>query len=413
METRSAAPRLAHTEAEKLAQARRLGWLLDDAQYSQQNGVPAGLAIAVKDNIDVAGFLTRNGTPGARWRTPVVSAPAWDVLARAGGWCVGKTAMHEMAWGVTTAALPGPIDAERMTGGSSGGSAAVVAAGAVRAALGTDTGGSIRIPSALCGVVGLRPTHGAIETAGITALAAQQDVVGPIAADVETAAMLFEILAARAVVPAAGGIRDQRIGVLARTGRLTTDVAAAYEATLVLLAEAGAELIEIDTALPRVTASVSLLRMLISADTLYGDEVRRDPRGHGPEARALLTLGAEFATATDVVDRAAAAVKVQTSELFARHRLDVMLTPTCPCVAPKRPATTIGIGGRNEHVDAALTRFTAWAAVAGIPALSVPASTPRRLPAGVQIMAPPDREDACVRTALTIEEFTAQPKGDQ
>lgn len=411
-DTRSAARTPTATDPAAIRTARRRGWLISQsAEIDPREGALSGLAVAVKDNIDVAGLPTRNGTPRGQWRTPPASAPVWDLLEAQGAWCAGKSCMHEMAWGVTTATIPGPVDDERITGGSSGGSAAVVAMGATRAALATDTGGSIRIPAALCGCVGLRPTQGATSTTGVTALAPPQDVVGPIAEDVETAALIFEVLTMRAIMPAHDGVKGQRIGGLSRLGRMEPGVAEGYRKTLSLLADSGAILVEVDTVLPRASASVSLLRMLHCADALYGDDVRGDPLGYGPEARALLTMGADLALDTQMLDHAAMAVKAETADVFTRDALDVLVTPTCPCVAPKRSAATVEIGGRQEHVDAALTRYTAWAAVAGLPALSVPAQAPGPLPVGIQIMAPPGREDACIRTGLAIEQFTSKKNG--
>ncbi|MGE0218991.1 amidase [Mycolicibacterium sp.] len=403
-EMRSATVTFTDHDPVAVDRARERGWLVSPPA-ARHGLVPplSGLAIAVKDNIDVAGLPTRNGTPGGQWRTPAASAPAWETLAERGAWCAGKAAMHEMAWGVTTSTLPGPIDPDRVPGGSSGGSAAVVAAGATRAALGTDTAGSIRIPAALCGVVGLRPTRRAVETAGVTALAPAQDAVGPITADVETAALLFEMLAHRPILPATPGVRGRRIGILSRPGRLDPAVGAAFEQTLTALAGAGAVLVEVDTPLPRWSASVSLLRMLVSSAALYAADVRREPGGYGPAARALLTVGAELPVEPATLDRASATVTACTAELFTTHALEVLLTPTCPCVAPAATAATVAFGDRAEHVDSALTRYTAWAAVAGLPALSVPVPRTAPLPVGVQIMAPPHREDACIRTALAIE----------
>ena len=172
------------------------GWLVTGAGPGapRSEGRLAGLRVAVKDVIDVAGLPTRNGTPGATWRRPERSAEVWRRLADEGAACVGKSATHELAWGVTTATVPHPRDVDRMPGGSSGGSAACVAAGVADAALGTDTGGSIRIPAALCGVVGLRPTVGSLTAEGISPLAPSQDVAGPLAHDVATGAAVAEVL---------------------------------------------------------------------------------------------------------------------------------------------------------------------------------------------------------------------------
>ncbi|MQA76790.1 MAG: amidase, partial [Solirubrobacterales bacterium] len=181
----------------------------------------AGLSVAVKDIVDVAGLPTRNGTAGGRWREPVRSATAWQLLAEAGARCVGKSATHEMAWGVTTPQIPHPRHAAHSCGGSSGGSAACVATGAAHGALGTDTGGSIRIPAALCGVLGFRPTTGAVGLTGVTPLAPEQDAIGPLAAELPTCLAMLEALLARPSTPPADATVPARVGVLSRTGRLT------------------------------------------------------------------------------------------------------------------------------------------------------------------------------------------------
>lgn len=200
-----------------------------------------GLPLVVKDLVDVAGMPTRNGTPGGAWREPRASAAAWERLAAAGAVCVGKAATHEMGWGATTPAVAHPLDPERLTGGSSGGSAAAVCAGVVPAALGTDTSGSIGIPAALCGVVGLRPTHGSLPLAGVTPLAPRQDTVGLLTRDVALCLRLFGLLAARPLQPPVPDIHGLRIGVLEAVGRIQPAVADQVERAVNTLAAAGAK----------------------------------------------------------------------------------------------------------------------------------------------------------------------------
>jgi Asp-tRNA(Asn)/Glu-tRNA(Gln) amidotransferase A subunit family amidase len=383
--------------------ARAVGWIVAGgrAPGDVPGGSLEGIDVAVKDVIDVAGLLTRNGTPRGLWREPSTSAPVWRSLREAGAGFAGKSATHEMAWGVTTPQVPHPLDPACSAGGSSGGSAAVVRAGVCAAALGTDTGGSIRIPAALCGVVGFRPTTGTVPMAGVTALAMEQDVVGPLAVDVTTCVAVLEALLGLPCTPADPSPSALRIGVLDRPGRLEPAVADAYHATVEALRGAGAIVVTCETTLAREATSVSLLTMLGSSARLHGAAVRADPRAFGSEARALLTLGEGLPAG--VVAAARVALVARTAQLYAAHSLDAFLTPTTPCTAPSRRAAVVDVGGQEEPVPAALTRFTAWASAVGMPAISVPVSGRPGMPVAVQVMAPPRRERICAHVALLIE----------
>lgn len=392
-------------ESASIPTARERGWLVESAptiDLSDQR-----LPVAVKDNIDVAGMRVRNGTPGATWRTPSSSSSAWIRLARSGAVCIGKAALHEMAWGVISPEIGNPVDSSRIVGGSSGGSAACVAAGVSPAALGTDTGGSLRIPAALCGVVGFRPTAGLIDTTGVTPLAPEQDTVGPMALDVQTCAAMMETLSGQKLAADSDAPGSIRVGVLAKPGRLDEDVRCGWQWAQRVLSETGADIVEIDSMIFRDAIGVSLTRQLTSSAALYSQLVRAYPQGFGPEARALLTIGDTFQQSLDPINQAASTLTAQTADLFSKHRLDVIVTPTTPCVAPPRDCTSVTINGRTESVSAALPRFTAWASATGIPAISVPVWPKRAggngLPTGIQIMAAPNHEHLCVRVARLIE----------
>ena len=387
------------------AQALDAGWLVTTGPTAESvaPGPLRGLGVAVKDIVDVAGLPVRNGTPGF-WRQPTTSAPAWQLLLDAGAHCVGKAATHEMAWGVTTPQIPHPADPDRVAGGSSGGSAACVAAGIATGALGTDTGGSIRIPAALCGVVGLRPTTGTVDMSGITPLAPSQDVAGPMARDVRTCAAMAELLLGRPldIVPGRdlGGLR---IGILGDCGPLDEATATAYDLTLRRLRDTGAELVPCGTTLLREAGGLSLLTMLQESAALHAEAVAAGPDRFGGDTRALLTLGRPLQTRVAELGRARVRLAAATLQLYAEQRLDVFLTPTTSCVAPLRDATTVELGGRQVPVPTALARFTAWAAATGLPAVSVPAPAAGRLPVGVQVMTRPHREELGLRVAAVVE----------
>ncbi|UYM07276.1 amidase [Solicola gregarius] len=392
---------------EDVRQAADEGWLVTPPapEADALDGPLHGLSVAVKDIIDVAGLPTHNGTTGGRWREPTASAPAWTALADAGAHCIGKAATHEMAWGVVTPQIANPFAPDRIAGGSSGGSAACVAAGSATGALGTDTGGSIRVPAALCGVVGFRPTTGAVPLDGVTGLAPEQDALGPLAADVTTCLAMLEVLLGRSLRSDVGDMAGVRIGVLERVGRLDPTVADAYHVALGALEAAGATVVECETSLHRSAAGNSLLTMLRSSALEHAEAVRAAPAAFGSEARALLTLGEPLAPYGELIDAARRAIAAETAALFTTRRLDAFLTPTTPCVAPVRGADQVEIDGRSEPVSAALVRYTGWAPVTAMPAVSVPVPprTPRALPAGVQIMAPPHHDAVCARLAYALE----------
>lgn len=389
---------------EAVRRAVEQGWLVAPAPGAAAlDGRLSGLSVAVKDIIDVADLPTRNGTPGGRWREPTTSASAWSAVRDEGAHCVGKAATHEMAWGVVTPRIANPLAPDRIAGGSSGGSAACVASGASVGALGTDTGGSIRIPAALCGVVGFRPTTGAVPLGGVTGISPEQDSLGPLAADARTCAAMLEVLLGHELRAGGADVGGVRIGVLARVGRLDPSVERAYRTGLEALSLAGATLVECDTAAYRRAASLSLLTMLRSSALLHAAAVRAAPLSFGSEARALLTLGEPLAMDGDLIDAARRTVATETAAVFAAHRLDAFVTPTVPCVAPMCGAEGVEIAGRSEPVSAALVRYTGWSPVTAMPAVSVPVRMPGELPAGVQIMAPPHHDAVCARLALVLE----------
>src|SRR5699024_2176134 len=203
---------------------------------------------------------------------------------------------------------------------------------------------------ALCGVVGFRPTTGLIDMTGITALAPEQDTAGPIAHDVRTCARMMEALTDRGLIDIGGADTRRRIGVLTKPGRLDDAVQDAMNNTRHGLTKAGAELVDIDGMQFRDAIGVSLTRQLLSSAALYGRMVHTQPEGFGPEARALLTLGEELTASSGLIAQAAQTLTAQTAELFARHRLDVIMTPTTPGIAPAREHTTVDIRS-EEHTS--------------------------------------------------------------
>jgi aspartyl-tRNA(Asn)/glutamyl-tRNA(Gln) amidotransferase subunit A len=233
---------------------------------------------------------------------------------------------------------------------------------------------------------------------GITPMAPSQDTVGPIARDLATCAAMLETLLDRPVRPDPSDLPQLRVGALASPGRVDAATANAYADTLRRLEQAGVTVVRCETDLVHRAGSVSTLTMLLESADGHADEVRAEPSAFGGEARALLTLGSGLADQRQSLLRARELLRRQTRTLFARLRIDAMLTPTTACVAPPRDAATVRLGDRDVPVASALARFTAWASATGLPAISVPVPTPG-LPVGMQLMAREHDEDLCLLLA--------------
>ena len=236
------------------AAALRAQALQADARLAAGERLPLlGIPIAVKDNVDALGFPCDVGTAALRGRPVQADADLVVRLRAAGALIAGKTGMHELAFGITsnnavTGAVHNPWDLQRIAGGSSGGSGAVVAARLVPAAIGTDTGGSVRVPSALCGVVGLRPTVGRVPGAGIAPISTTRDTGGPMARSVRDCALLDAVLTGDAAPLATIGLQGVRLGVPRQPfwADLDSGVRAVCEAALDALRQGGADLVELD-----------------------------------------------------------------------------------------------------------------------------------------------------------------------
>lgn len=357
------------------------------AERVRSRGPLYGLPFAVKDNIDVAGVRTTGGTRGIPWRTPRRDAPAWAALRRAGAICVGKTSLHELAYAAPHPAFRvarNPHDRRRAPGGSSSGSAVAVAAGHVIAALGTDTGGSVRQPAAYCGVMGLKPTNGAISTRGVLPLAPSLDTIGLLARDLAAMALCFA-----ALVPDARASRASRILV----GVVSDDAVVARAAER--LRDSGFRIGPV--ALPDLAELHLHHRVVLRSEALhrYGTALGHHPRGFGHAFRdALLGEAAPGPATLAAARRARTAARASFGRIMVGHR--VLLLPVTPDVAPTLDAATGGARGRD------LTRWTFFANFVGLPALSVPFGARGRLPRAVQFVGRPGDDRLLLALAATL-----------
>jgi 2-dehydropantoate 2-reductase len=366
-----------------------------------------GIPVAVKDLIEVEGLPRGNGNPRDMEGPPAArDAPVVAALRRLGADVFATTSLLEYAAGALHPQVPetrNPYDPHRTAGGSSGGSAALVAVGACPLALGTDTGGSIRIPAAYCGVVGLKPTFGALQEEGVQPLAPSLDHVGLLGRDVEVTARALAALTSGELAPAQ--LRP-RLGVVEEQFAdpiLEPDMATGLRSSLQKLADAGLPMREVDNA--PLAAIGELLEEILLWELwqVHGPMVSRDPAHYGPATLRLLQSGAEV---PESVYRSALRRREELRpEAAAIYReVDVVLTPVVPFVAP---ATTPPI---DTPEGAAEGRFTGVFNVTGDPALALPCGwSAAGLPIAIQLSAPRGADAELLAAAARIEAILDVP----
>jgi aspartyl-tRNA(Asn)/glutamyl-tRNA(Gln) amidotransferase subunit A len=368
-----------------------------------------GIPLAVKDVIDVAGLPTTAASRILAGNVAAADAPAVARLRAAGAVVLGKTNTQEFAYGAVTPPTTNPWDPARIPGGSSGGSAAAVAAGHCPAALGTDTAGSIRIPAALCGVVGLTPRPGVVPLEGVIPLAPSFDAVGPIAATVEDTALLWQALSG---TPPPEPARTLRIGVApaAALPELTPGVAAAFEEALEALRRAGATVTEA-TSCPRLSRFDPARIPVHMWEALQVHRGRgwwpEHADGYTDETRSSLSNAERTGPDEKELAEARAACAALSAELRASvEEHAILATPTVPCEAPTHEeAAERRSGTPRRPVVMRLTRIPAPVNVAGLAALTVPCgSGSGGLPVGLQLIG--REETALLAAGRAIEEAT-------
>jgi aspartyl-tRNA(Asn)/glutamyl-tRNA(Gln) amidotransferase subunit A len=350
-----------------------------------------GIPLAVKDLFDTAGLVTTYGSILFAEHLPAESAEAVRRLEAAGYVNVGKTNLHEFAYGTTSenphfGTVPNPLAAGRLAGGSSGGSAAALAAGLADAALGSDSGGSIRIPAACCGVVGFKPSYGLVPLDGCFPLAPSFDHAGPMTRDVAGCARMMEALAP-GLAQEEIELEDVEVGI-AWTELADPQVRARVEAAAELFPRRS----RLDLPLPerlydafsREVAEVHRELFLEHADS-YGDNVRQKVE------RCLEVTDAEYERATEQRERYRERLEK------AAAGVDLVLTPTLTCVAPPAPSDELALRDR-------LIRLTFPFNATGWPAAALPCGAAEHgLPASVQLAAPPGGDARVLAAAAALE----------
>jgi len=380
-----------------------------------------GMPFALKDIFDTAGIRTTAGSKFFADYIPAEDAEAVRTLKRTGGVVLGKTNTHEIALGVTGGnphygAVKNPWDLTRVAGGSSSGSAAAMAAGMCLAALGTDTGGSIRIPASLCGVVGLKPTYGRISTRGVLPLSWNLDHVGPLTRTVRDAAMMLAAMAgfdpydpASVDLPVDDyllqlecGVRGWRVALAAGeyVGASDPQVLAGVAASAQVFKDLGAKVEKVDMSWLADLAQANGRMIQADGAAFHRERLAEHPDWFGADVRERLETGAALTSGEYVLARRTQVEGRRRFESFF-EKFDLLLLPTTPIPAPPIEGT------RAVEAVGRLTRFTAPFNLAGLPALSVPCGfTGDNLPMGLQIIARHWGEAKALQAGHAFEQAT-------
>ncbi|MGW4426969.1 amidase [Streptomyces tendae] len=393
----------------------------DDIAAGRHRGPLHGVPMGLKDLIDVAGIAT---SASSRVRADHRAEESSTVAARleaAGAVLVGKTHTHEFAYGLTTPQTRNAWHTGRVAGGSSGGSAVAVAAGTATFALGTDTGGSIRVPAALNGVVGLKPTYGLVPRHGVTSLSWSLDHVGPITRTVEDAALVLAALAGhdprdpasltapatRYRPPAGTDLTGLRVGVPRNYyfDHVDPEVETAVRDAIDRFEALGARLVEVEIPMTRYIQATQWGLMVPEATAYHERTLRTVPELYRADVRVLLEAG-ELMPAGDYLRAQRSRTLMRREWAAVLREVDLIAAPTVPATAVEAGQETITwADGTTEAVSDAYVRLSSPANITGVPSLSLPVGHDTTgLPIGMQLLGRPFGEPVLLRAGHAYEQ---------
>lgn len=381
-----------------------------DGSRGHSRGPLHGIPISIKDLIDVEGMPTTAASRVLPSRPAARDAEVVTRLRAAGAVILGKTNLHEFAFGTTSedsafGAVRNPLDLARMAGGSSGGSAAAVATGIGLGSVGTDTGGSIRIPAALCGLVGLKPSFGEVPVGGVVPLCPTFDHTGPIARSVDDAAVMWSVMSGRDRTAGRDGVRGLTLGVPSEYffDLLEDTVRASFQAAIDRLAARGAHIRQVSIPHAASTPQVYLPIVFRESWAWHGTFIETSPERYTDAVRTRLEMGR--AVGLEEYERALEAREGLTTEVDAAlNGIDALALPAMPVTAPELGTTQIAFGDETVPVRAVMLRLTQLFDITGHPAITVPLAADGRLPCGFQLVGRRSRTADLLASARAVED---------
>jgi len=385
------------------------------ADRERANGIDRGplhgIPVSLKDLIDVDGLPTTAASRLRQGHMARADAVLTRRLRSAGAVLLGKTNLHEFAFGTTnedSAYGPArhPLDPARSPGGSSGGSAVAVATGMSVASVGTDTGGSIRIPSAACGLVGLKPTFGEVPLDGVVPLSTSLDHAGPLTRSVEDAAIVLGALCGAPWSPLlTPETRTLRLGIPRKYffDVLDEEVAAGFADALHRLRQLGVSATDVEISETERIGTIYVHVSLPEAVAYHASTLEAQPDAYTPNVRLRLEAG-RYLLAEDYVRARQGCAALRQAVDAALTGCDALMLPALAIPAPQLGATTVRIGGRDEPVRNMMLRLTQAFNISGHPAMTIPCGTTRAgFPIGVQLVGHLHHTQALLRVAAALE----------
>ena len=397
-----------------LAEAEKADQEIRDGKY---RGIYHGIPLAVKDNIYVQDEVTTMGSRIHKDFVPDADAAVISALREAGAILTGKLNLHEYAWGVTNdnphfGPAHNPWNPDKITGGSSGGSAAAIASGASFASVGTDTAGSVRIPASCCGIVGLKPTKDLISKAGIFPLSASLDHVGPMGKTVEDVAALLNILVKSAPNASAenyiSGLHNDPENITIGINedyyfhQLDDRVENLVRKQIDFLASEGVTIKPVKIPSLNLVAFIGYMTILSESFTLHDENLKNRLNDFGEDIQGLYKMGIPGAVDYLKAQKSADVLRKEFQAVFTE--VDALITPTLPVLPPDIGSPVVSINGQPQDLNDHIMRFMFPGNITGLPSLSLHCGLADGLPVGIQVIGPEYGESQVLRIGKIIQD---------